>query len=223
MPDMKARRLNIAIKSLGTIAYSTALELQLELHKRVVEGKDSGYLLFCEHPTVITLGRRGGMQCIKATTAELFKRGIKVVSTDRGGLATLHTLGQAVIYPILPLAKLGEKGVGSQTFVHLIETAIINWLATRNVAAETDNKYPGVWVQNQKIAAVGLRIAKGVSYHGAAVNINPDLSLFDLIHPCGITDRSVASLEKLIGDAPTMKEVVAELGEAFIETLEAGE
>ena len=212
--ETEKRLKNIQILNQGTVDYETALKKQLHLHSLVVEGKADGFIVFCEHPAVITRGKRGGRDLLKLPETELARRGIKVVQTDRGGLATLHAPGQQVVYPILPI-----KPRNPTAFVHTIESIVIDWLRLHNIEAGRDSEYPGVWAQGKKVAAIGLRIHSGVSYHGAAINITTDLKLYDLLVSCGITDRTITSVFELTGERPDGARAVSEMTELFKETL----
>ena len=169
--------------------YQQAWDLQKALHNDVVEGVRDNTLLLLEHPSVYTAGRR----------TENFERpldGSKVIEVDRGGRITWHGPGQLVGYPIIKLLEPTEL-VG---FVREIENALISLCSQFGIAAVRVEGRSGVWITDEfgdrKIAAIGVRVAKGVTMHGFAININPDLTAYDQIVACGIKDAQVTSLQK---------------------------
>jgi lipoyl(octanoyl) transferase len=181
--------------------YEQAWELQRTLHADVAAGVRPNVLLLLEHPSVYTAGRR----------TEEFERpldGSKVIEVDRGGRITWHGPGQLVGYPIVKLLEPTEV-VG---FVREIETALINACADLGVNALRIEGRSGVWVVDsqgdRKIAAIGVRVAKGVTMHGFALNVNPDLTAFDQIVACGIRDAQVTSLQKELGREITIEEII---------------
>ena len=141
-----------------------------------------------EHPAVFTLGQAGRPEHILAPGA------IPVVQTDRGGQVTYHGPGQLVIYPLLQLKRYG---LGARALVTLLEQTVVNWLAELNIDAAPRADAPGVYVDNAKIAALGLRIRRGCSYHGLAINIDMDLEPFSRINPCGHAGMAVTDLARL--------------------------
>jgi len=171
--------------------YMAAWELQRSLAQRVADAELPGVLLLLEHPHVYTLGRRGKMADILAGPERLRELGIEVHATDRGGEVTYHGPGQLVGYPIVDIRPLG----GPLAFVHGLEAAIVAMLAEFGITAERGAKPTGVWVGDAKIAAIGLKVSRGVSMHGFALNIAPDLSYFDHIVPCGMPGGKVTSME----------------------------
>ena len=180
--------------------YEQAWELQRTLHAEVAAGVRPNVLLLLEHPSVYTAGRR----------TEEFERpldGSKVIEVDRGGRITWHGPGQLVGYPIVKLLEPTEV-VG---FVREIETALINACADLGVNTVRIEGRSGVWVVDsqgdRKIAAIGVRVAKGVTMHGFALNVNPDLTAFDQIVACGIRDAQVTSLQKELGREITIEEI----------------
>ena len=180
--------------------YEQAWELQRTLHAEVAAGTRPNVLLLLEHPSVYTAGRR----------TEEFERpldGSKVIEVDRGGRITWHGPGQLVGYPIVKLLEPTEV-VG---FVREIESALIKVCADLGVNALRIEGRSGVWVVDsqgdRKIAAIGVRVAKGVTMHGFALNVNPDLTAFDQIVACGIQDAQVTSLQKELGRDITIEEI----------------
>ena len=182
--------------------YEQAWELQRTLHAEVVASTRPNVLLLLEHPSVYTAGRR----------TEEFERpldGSKVIEVDRGGRITWHGPGQIVGYPIVKLLEPNEV-VG---FVREIESALINVCSDLGVNATRIEGRSGVWVVDsqgdRKIAAIGVRVAKGVTMHGFALNVNPDLTAYDQIVACGIRDAQVTSLQKELGREITVEEILA--------------
>ena len=199
---------SIALSRHGLVDYQKAWEVQRTIHQEVVEGIRPNTLLLLEHPSVYTAGRR-------TDDAERPTDGTPVIDVDRGGRITWHGPGQLVGYPIVKLLKPTEL-VG---FVREIEAALINVCADLGINAVRVDGRSGVWIQDsqgdRKIAAIGIRVAKAVTMHGFALNVNPDLSAFRSIVPCGITDADVTSLEIEL-DRPITVDEVAPLVERYI-------
>ncbi len=166
---------------LGTCDYEQGLEFQSVAVDRVKKGGNAQFLC-CEHPTVITLGKRGQSLTDVLTSMEVLReKNIKIIATDRGGQATLHNPGQLVIYPVVPLR---EWGLGVREYVECLERATAHYLAEYGMEV-TRREEPGLYVDGQKIAAFGIRVDRGVTLHGLAININNDLESFSLIRQCG--------------------------------------
>jgi lipoyl(octanoyl) transferase len=183
------------IYRLGILDYRRAWDLQVRLAQTVHDGEQPNTLLLLEHPHVYTRGRLGHLEHILLTPAELADRGIDVVETDRGGQITYHGPGQLVGYPVVNLREWG----GPLQYVRTLEQIIIKSLADFGIEAGLVEGLTGVWAGDAKIAAIGVKISRGVAYHGFAINVNTDLSYFDHIVPCGITDRKVTSMAQLLG------------------------
>ena len=202
----------IALKRAGVVAYLDALELQRSLHKEIAADLRENTLLLLEHPSVFTAGKR-------TQDHERPNDGSLVIDVDRGGKITWHGPGQLVGYPIVRLAKPTEL-VG---FVREIESALIFICQELGLAAERVEGRSGVWVVDdrgaRKIAAIGIRVASGVSMHGFALNIDPDLSAYELIIPCGIDDASVTSLSKELGRSISTDEVLPIVEKHMYESL----
>ena len=190
----------IAIQRLGTRDYLEALAVQRKIHLDVTKGLAKNTLLIVEHPSVYTAGRR-------TLDSEKPTDGTPVIDVDRGGKITWHGIGQLVSYPIVRLANPHEL-VG---FVREIEAALIEVCDYFGIASKRIVGRSGVWVEDasgtRKIAAIGIRVAAGVTMHGCALNVNPDLSAFEKIIPCGINDADVTSMAKELGRAITINEV----------------
>lgn len=197
---------------LGTVEYNVARRLQEELAARRASGAVGDLLLLLQHPPVITLGRGGGDEDILAPPSALRQAGILVQRTDRGGRATYHGPGQLIVYPIL---KLGEGDL--YDYVARLENVAIRVLRSYSLAAERLEGSPGVWIGGNKIAAVGIAVRGGVSRHGLALNVAPDLDHFRLLVPCGLHGRSVTSMERELGAAPGVEQVARRFRHAFAE------
>ena len=180
---------------LGTVEYQRAWDLQLELTAKVHDGAQPNTLLLLVHPPVYTKGRLSMPEDILLSDIELRQKGIGVHEVDRGGQVTFHGPGQLVAYPVVDLREWG----GPVKYVRTLERIIIDSLADFNITAETIDGITGVWVNGAKIAAIGVKIARGIAYHGFAINITTDLSYYDNIVPCGITDRPVTSMAEVLG------------------------
>lgn len=180
---------------LGRVAYQPTLERMQRLAQARRQDTIHDTLLLLEHEDVYTLGRRGSEDDIVAEPAMLQRRGVEIAHTDRGGLVTYHGPGQLVAYPILDLGTDGSP----PAYVSKLERAIISLLAGFGVEASTVDGLRGVWVGDEKIAAIGIHISGGITTHGVAINLDPDLKMFEGIVPCGIPDRGVTSIARLTG------------------------
>ena len=203
------------VEKVGIIDYRRAWELQTGLVAAVYDGRQPNTLLLLEHPPVYTRGRLAQPGHIRLTAAQLAARGIEVVDTDRGGQVTYHGPGQLVAYPIVNLRDWG----GPLKYVRALEQIIISALADFGIAAGVEPGLTGVWVDGAKIAAIGVKISRGVAHHGFAINVNPDLARFNDIIPCGITDRPVTSMSQVrdgdIAMAAVQDRVVQRFGEGM--------
>ena len=194
----------------GVVPYAEAEQLQERLWSARCHEEILDTVLVLQHPPVITLGQSGGLEDVRVSIKHLAACGVELHSTNRGGRATFHGPGQLVVYPIV---KLPDHDL--HTYVWKLEEAIIRTVSAWGVAADRDERYPGVWVDLDKLAAVGIAVRDDVTTHGAALNVNVDLSYFDLITPCGIADRGVTSMKKLLGRAVPMREVEDEFIRQF--------
>ncbi|MGK2849703.1 MAG: lipoyl(octanoyl) transferase LipB [Candidatus Limnocylindrales bacterium] len=188
---------------LGRIAYAEAHALQKRLVDERAAGDIDDQLLLLEHPAVLTLGRQSDPSHILASDAELAARGIAVQRVERGGEVTYHGPGQLVAYPIV---CLHERGLLLRPFVRALEHALVQTCAAHGVSAARRDGHPGCWCDPEggaprKIGALGLRIERGVSYHGIALNITADLHDFELIDPCGMPGVESTSIAVERGDA----------------------
>jgi lipoyl(octanoyl) transferase len=198
------------VKNIGLTAYSAALQVQQQVHEEVLaEGNDT--LILCEHPHVYTFGKSADRNNLIVSPEFLIKIEAEVYETDRGGDITYHGPGQLVGYPIINLRK---HGIGVKKYVSTLEQSIINALATFEILAYQMEGLTGIWVgqkgSERKIGAIGIRIRNGVSMHGFALNVTTDLSYFQHIVPCGITDKNVTSIHQEIG-----RGTITEFADAF--------
>jgi lipoate-protein ligase B len=181
---------------LGRADYRSVWELQKRLAAARADDEIGDRLLLVEHPAVLTLGRQADPSHVLATPAELARRGIEVLRVERGGEVTYHGPGQLVAYPIIGLSR---RGLLLRPFVRALEAAMVATCAAFGVTAERRDGHPGCWVDGdgpapRKIGALGIRIERGVSYHGIALNVDPDLADFDLIDACGMPGVASTSI-----------------------------
>ncbi|MCH8826459.1 MAG: lipoyl(octanoyl) transferase LipB [Chloroflexi bacterium] len=210
------------VQSLGLMPYRKAWDLQRRIHSQVVEGRSPNVLLLLEHPHVYTLGRRGKPSDVLADAALLKKIGAEVHHVDRGGEVTYHGPGQLVGYAIINLRRW--RG-GPLKFVQSLERALICTLAEFGIQAESEDRPTGVWVGRAKIAAIGVRVSRGATMHGFALNVSPDLLYFEHIVACGLPEAAVTSMSQELERPPEAVEVVEAMtrcfGEAFGMRMEA--
>lgn len=185
----------------GNIPYKQALQWQKRLSERRRKKEISDVLILLEHPPVYTFGKRDSSSDLLVTEEWIRERGMEIVKTDRGGRVTYHGPGQLVGYLIFELKE------SIPSLVNKIEETLIQLLFHYHIEGERDPKHPGIWVGNQKIASLGLHIERGITRHGFSLNVNCNLKPFRYIHPCGIKDRGVTSLEAEVEWSPSMKEV----------------
>lgn len=207
--------MHMNILDLGCCEYGQAFEVQLEILRKVQAGEAGDTLILVEHPPVITLGRNALPENVRMTPVQLEEKGIALHSTTRGGDVTYHGPGQLVGYPIFHLKA--RHGGSIRTFVNNLEEVFIRVLDEAwGVQAHRDACNAGVWVGQEKVVAIGLAVKQGVTMHGFAFNISPDLSHYQAIVPCGLVDRGVTSLEKLTGTKADMGQVKQLVKAAFI-------
>ncbi len=214
---------------LGRVPYREAWELQRKLAAARAEDRIADQLLLLEHPAVLTLGRHADESHVLAPAAELARRGIEVLRVERGGEVTYHGPGQLVAYPILALAA---RGLLLRPLVRALEGAMADTCAALGVAAARRDGHPGCWVDPdgpapRKIGALGVRVERGVTYHGIALNVDPDLGDFDLIDPCwmpGVASTSIAAEAGRRQEAPSTAAVAvaaAHFAKALVVNLDA--
>ena len=204
----------IEVRRLGVVGYQEAADLQAQLVEQRRRDEVPDLLLLLQHPPVITLGvkSRSTRTNIVASDAQLADAGVAVFESSRGGDVTYHGPGQLVGYPIFNLHP-NRRDV--HRYVRDVEQALIDAVATFGISATRVNGLTGIWVGNDKLAAIGVRISRWITSHGFALNVSTNLSHFDLIVPCGIQGRGVTSMEQLRARPVPMDEVEAAVAAAF--------
>jgi lipoyl(octanoyl) transferase len=204
------------VRSLGRIPYEEAWLLQRDLARKRATGDIPDTLLLVEHPPVFTTGKRNAEANLRLPAEGL---GAPLIVSDRGGDITFHGPGQLIAYPILGLRA---AGLGVVTYVRSLEEVIIRTLHDYGIEGSLECGLTGVWIGNEKIAAIGVRVSRPggagaawVTTHGLALNVDVDLAWFERIVPCGIADRGVTSMQRLLGEAPRMEQVSERLTEHF--------
>jgi len=185
------------ILDLGLIDYKTAWDLQRQLWSRRVEGELPDLLLLVEHPHVITLGRRGNRSHLIASPEVLEEMEIPIFHVERGGDVTYHGPGQLVVYPILNLKEYGYRLI---RYVDQLEEVILRVLRDYGMEGRRDALNRGVWINGEKIASIGVTIKRWVSFHGFSLNYETDLEYFELVHPCGLLEKKMTSMTKILGE-----------------------
>ena len=202
----------VALKRLGLVDYEEAWQIQRQFHMEVVAGARPNTLLLVEHPPIFTAGRR-------TLDNERPIDGSKVIDVDRGGKITFHGPGQIVGYPIVKL----RDSLDVVGFVRELENSLIEVCKEFGLLAERYCERSGVWIRDskgdRKIAAIGIRVAKGVTMHGFALNIDPDLSFYEKIVPCGIADAGVTPFANELGQSPAIEDVLPVLERHIYEAL----
>jgi len=183
----------LVIRHLGQVDYETAWH-DMQVFTQDRDGNTPDELWFLEHPPVFTLGRNGKLEHLHSSG------GIPVLNVDRGGQVTYHGPGQLLVYTLLNISR---RQLGVQSLVRLLEQAVIDLCADHGIDACRRKKAPGIYVDDRKLAALGLRIRKGCSFHGLSLNIDMDLTPFSMIDPCGYRDMEVTQLRNLGIDAST--------------------
>lgn len=200
------------VVSLGRTKYADAWELQRRIFTARLEHRIDDVLLLTEHDHVYTLGKAADDNHLLAKNEELSKKGVDVFWIDRGGDITYHGPGQIVGYPII---DLNQHYNDIHRYLRDIEEAIIRTLADYGIAAGREPEFTGVWVKEEKIAAIGVKVSKWVTMHGFALNVNTDLSYFDRIIPCGIFHKGVTTLRQILGTDVTLEDVHQKLMNHF--------
>jgi len=215
----QSKNMSLSICDFGLADYREVLQEQLQLHRQRCEGKVPDTVLIAEHQPVITLGARQSANKLLASLGDLKRNNIDIVETRRGGGATAHNPGQLVFYPILNLSDLG---LGISEYIRKLEEIGIGLLEQLDIRAERRKGLPGLWVADdnkmvkenpatRKIASIGVRVSKSVTYHGMAINIQNDLSIFDYLIPCGLDGIEMTSVLKETGKGHSMSQVKEKL------------
>ena len=209
------RQRTLKVEPLGRVEYGAALDIQKQTERAVLAGAQPDTLLLLEHPHVLTMGRRSGPGAIIAADEVLQARGVSVFETNRGGKVTYHGLGQVVGYPIINLSPERED---VHRFVRDLEEVLIRALADFGIEAFRIPGLTGVHTSRGKVAAIGVHIARWVTTHGFALNVNTDLSYFDLIIAC--EGEPVTSMKELLGRELELREVEDRIIDRFAEVFE---
>ena len=196
------------------IDYAEAWDIQNNIWAQKMNGHADDTLLLLSHPPTFTIGKSGKTDNLLRPRDELEKQGMSLYFIDRGGDITYHGPGQLVAYPIMDLRKYGKD---IHYFVHGLEEVIIRTLADLSIEACRDSQNIGVWVGDEKIAAIGIRVKRWITMHGLALNINPALEHFSFINPCGIVDKNVTSISRVLGHDVAMDTVIESLARHFSE------
>ena len=187
----------IKVQDLKRKNFLDTLQIQESLRNKVLKNNTDNYLILVEHDHVYTLGKNANSNNILNNTCE-------IIQTQRGGDVTYHGPGQLVAYPIINLKK---KKIGVKNYISMIEKLISNILIDYNLKPQILKEETGVWVQNKKIASIGIHVTRGVTMHGLAINVNTDLSYFDNIISCGIQGVKMTSLDKELGKKIRMNDI----------------
>jgi lipoyl(octanoyl) transferase len=199
---------------LGLIGYKEAWDLQKELFDLRVQNKVDDLFLLCEHPHTYTLGKTAHIENLVGTDEYLEENQISVFNIDRGGDITYHGPGQIVGYPIISLTEWKQD---THKYLRVLEEIIVKTCADFDLNAGRIDKLTGVWINNKKIAAIGIKVSRWITMHGFAFNVNTDLSLFNGIIPCGIQDKEVTSLKRELGKEIPVSDVKHSLLKYFKE------
>lgn len=203
----------LEIRDCGLADYRDTLKLQQDLVRKRQQGTITNSALIVEHPAVVTFGARRSMNKLLVAREELEKLDIDVVDIRRGGGTTAHNPGQLVFYPIL---NLRELGLGISEYIRALETTGAELLEKYGVQSRRRKGLPGLWVGERKIASIGVRVSKFVTYHGMAINIRNDLSIFDFMAPCGLDNVEMTSVLKETGIHISMNKVKKEMADILI-------
>lgn len=205
-----------ALLNAGLVSYEDGLQLQKKAREMVSSGEWDGVLILLEHLPVITFGNSGGRENLRLTDDELTSQGVSVIATDRGGSITCHNPGQLVGYPVLNLEKW-QKDV--HLYVRQLEETLIRTLSEYGFRAGRKSRYTGVWLADEKIAAIGVSVRRWITGHGFALNIHNNLGLFNSIVPCGIREFGVTSMSDQ-GCKQAMAEVSGTIARQFSKTFQ---
>ena len=214
LPAFEAGDRSLWVVGPEKLRYGPAWDLQKALLAARVEQEVPDLLLLVEHPPVYTIGRRGGDEHLLVGPTFLESKGAEVHHIDRGGDITFHGPGQLVGYPILDLT---EHRRDVHWYLRQLEESLIRTLAEFGIEAGRQQGLTGVWIGDEKVAAIGIKVSRWVTMHGFALNVTTDLRYFDYIVPCGIPDKKVTSMERLLGRSLPLEEVAATFTRVFSE------
>jgi lipoate-protein ligase B len=208
----KSKRPGFAV-NLGLVEYNRAWELQSEIVAAKVNGTiEKDIVLFLEHPSVFTLGRRGGRDYLQVGESFLQQAGISLVQVERGGYITYHGPGQLVVYPIIDLEA---RRIGVTDYVAALEEIMLLTVKSWGLNAQRNSANAGIWTGNHKMGSIGIALRKGVSFHGLSLNVNVDLTPFCWIQPCGLAGVSMTSVKQELGKGISMAVAARELKKNF--------
>ena len=210
----KIKNHTLRIRDCGLAEYREVLEQQQQLRQERYEDKIPDTVLIVEHPSVITLGARQSANKLLVSRSALAQKQIDIIDIRRGGGTTAHNPGQLVFYPILNLQQLG---LGISEYIRKLEAIGAELLEQLGVQSQRRKGFPGLWVNTRKIASIGVRVSKFVTYHGMAINIQNDLSIFDLFVPCGLDGVEITSVLKETGKCYPMSQIKKKLSQLLIE------
>jgi len=208
---------DLLVCNLGLSHYGEAWELQRMLFQLRPQGQISDVLLLTVHSHVYTIGKSGSDAHLLASEDELQQQGVEVFHIDRGGDITYHGPGQLVVYPILDLQNYY---LDVHRYLRELEEAIIIALGEYGIVGERDPQYTGVWVEGNKLAAIGVKVSRWITMHGVAINVNTDLRYFDRIVPCGISGRGATSVERVLSRRVELNEFSQKFVESFARVFE---
>ena len=204
----------LVIRDCGLLGYEQALQMQLQLCAQRQNDEIENTVLIVEHPAVITLGTRKSENKLLAEEEAIAAQGIELIRVGRGGGTTAHNPGQLVFYPII---KLKSLRLDVNAYVRSLEQIGIELLNSLGIESDRRKGFPGLWIVEKKIASIGVQLKKWVSFHGMAININNDLSIFDSIVPCGLEKVVITSVQKETGQQADMNAVKTKLSELCLE------
>jgi lipoate-protein ligase B len=193
---------------LGLIRYAPAFAIQDQALQARLDGKIPATVILQENLPIFTIGRSGSRNNILSSQEDLEKRGIEVLEVNRGGDVTYHGPGQLIVSPLL---YLGDIELNANQYLHRLEDVLIELLACYDIQAGKKDGLPGVWLEDAKIAAVGIAVKHGYTFHGFSLNIDPDLAAFNLINPCGVRQMPVTSMQQVLRQAPPADLIKTEL------------
>lgn len=194
---------------LETMNYEAAHQFQLDcVQWRLLDKNRPDIFILVEHPPVFTLGKRGGRESLTVAEEFITSRGVDIIQTERGGDITYHGPGQLVVYPIV---HLHQAGLSVKNYVALLEEAMILAAADFSVTAQRDARNRGIWVGDNKIGSIGIRVRHGVCFHGLALNVNLDFEHFNWIQPCGLSGVGVTSITRETGKKILLSAVKARM------------
>jgi lipoate-protein ligase B len=209
----------LQIRDCGLVEYRQVLRLQHELREKRRRDEIPDTVLIVEHPSVITLGARRSSNKLLVAREQLAQNHVDLVEVRRGGGTTAHNPGQLVFYPVLNLQQLG---LGAGEYVRKLEAMAGELLERLGLRSTARKGFPGLWVGGRKIASIGVRVSKFVTYHGMAINIRNDLSIFDFITPCGLDGVEMTSVLKETGKRHSMSRIKTDLAELLTRDFSSG-